>query len=94
MYKKTHSFTMTAGGLFMPSSVDTQQLAHDWAAQNLKNHILDYAERHTLHHMIESRIMRPLGLGTLSALQTLEVQQLSAIKDLLKHLPVIAYAAA
>lgn len=77
----------------MPSFIDTQQLAHDWASQNLTQYILDYADRHTLHHIIESRIMRPLGLGSLSTLKTLEVQQLCTIKDLLKHLPILAHAA-
>ncbi len=71
----------------MPSSVDTQQLAYEWAAKNLARQILEVAKNHHIAHQIERRIMLPLGLGSFSEIESLDMEHLATIREMLKHLP-------
>lgn len=49
----------------MPSTIDTQQQADEWAAERLISKIEGFCHRHGITHMIKPRILKPLNLPDL-----------------------------
>lgn len=67
----------------MPSTADTQLQARVWACENLRRKIIQFTDRHNIKHLLQPRILDPLGI---SSLENAEIQQLEAVLSLLQPL--------